>query len=112
MPLAGISVPNGLVSPAPVVVVILTTAGPALAAASITADDSSIVTGCWAPVCWVDPVGDWATVRSSAPVRSRTTAVPPAARIADRSDAVTTVPTPAPVRRFDVAVVAGWTGAL
>ena len=73
MPLSGSWPPNGLVSLAPIVVVILTTAGPAFAAASITADDSSIVTGCWAPVCWVEPVGDWVMPRSSAPVRSRTT---------------------------------------
>ena len=38
----------------PLVVVILTTAGPTLAAASMTADDSSMVTG-WLPVCWRGP---------------------------------------------------------
>src|SRR5690242_13966217 len=100
-PVAGMSVPNGLVSPPAVVVVILTTAGPAVAAASMTADDSSIVTGCCALVCWVEPDGVVVTVRVMAPVCSRTATVPPAARIADRSDAVTIVPTPGPVRRRD-----------
>src|SRR5829696_8433417 len=107
-PLLGMSAPNTPLSPAPVVVVILTTAGPAFAAASITADDSSIVTGTPVPVCG-EPVWVVVTVRSSTPARSSTTTVPPAARTADRSDAVTTVPTPAPPRRLGVA---GCTGAL
>src|SRR5829696_6207506 len=92
-PVLGMSAPNTPVSP-PVVVVIFTTAGPAFAAASMTADDSSMVTGCCALVCWFEPVGAEATWRSSAPVRSSRTAVPPAASTADSSEAVTTVPTP------------------
>ena len=107
-PVLGMSVPNTPVSPLPVVVVILTTAGPAFAAASMTADDSSMVTGTCAPVGCVAPAWVVVAVRSSTPARSRTTTVPPAARTADSREAVTTVPTPAPPRRRGVA---GWTGA-
>ncbi len=110
MPVPGRSVPNTPVSLAPVVVVILTTDGPAFAAASMTADDSSMVTGTWLAVCCVPPVRPVVPLRSSAPVPLRTATVPPAASTADRSEAVTTAPTPGPPpRRFGVA---GWTGAL
>src|SRR3954447_4381112 len=95
IPVLGRSVPNAPLSPAAVVVVIFTTAGPAFAAASITAEDSSIETGCWAVVWRVDPVGVVDTWWSKAPVRSRIATVPPAASTADRNEAVTTVPIPA-----------------
>src|SRR3954449_4114787 len=108
-PVLGMFVPNWPLSPL-VCVVILTTDGPAAAAASITAEDSSIVTGCWAPTCALAPVGVVVTVRSSAPVWLSTATVPPAARTADRSDAVTTVPSPVPPRRREG--VAGPTGAV
>ena len=69
------SVPNGPVSPEPVVVVIFTTAGPAFAAASMTAEDSSMVTGCCAPVCWLVPIEVVVTVGSSAPVATSPTMI-------------------------------------
>ncbi len=88
-------------------VVIFTTAGLTRAAASMTADDSSMVTGCRAPVCW-EPLATAAGAgRSKAPVRSRTATVPTEATVADSSDAATIVPSPAPLRRCGCT---GWTG--
>src|SRR3954452_7138140 len=76
----------------------------------MTAEDSSMVTGCWAPTCALAPVGVVVTVRPSAPVWLSTATVTPAARTADRSDAVTTVPSPGPPRRREG--VAGPTAAV
>ena len=91
--------------------VILTTAGPTFAAASMTAEDSSMVTGCWPMTCCTEPAPDAAAGRSRAPVLSRISTVPPDARTADRSDAARTVPTPVPPRRCaGAAEVSGATG--
>src|SRR5512141_2063648 len=91
------TLPNGsVVVPS---VVILTTAGLSLAATSMTADDSSIWTGCVLPVVVPVPVVVWTTVRSNAPARSRTATVPPDATTADSNDAATIVPSPGPPRR-------------
>ena len=76
---------------------IRTTAGPAFFATSMTADDSSIVTG------WVTEVlfafeGVVEAGRSSAPVAVSAANVPPDARTAARSAAETIVPMPLPDR--------------
>src|SRR6187397_2415094 len=97
-PVAG-TPPNGSVVSPPLPVVILTTAGPSLAATSITADDSSIVTGCVPPVVVALPIEAGGTGWSKAPLRSSTSTVPPDATTADRSDAAITVPRPGPWRR-------------
>ncbi len=89
-------------------VVILTTAGPAEAATSMIADDSSMVTGCRADT--VAPTGveaGWAGC-SRAPVALSATTVPPDARAAASSAAPTTEPAPLPRRgRSGVTLVAG-----
>ena len=90
--------------------VILTTAGLTLAATSITADDSSIVTGVVSPVVVPRPVVAGATVRSKAPLRSSTTTVPLEASTADSMDAARIVPTPGPPRRRGWAGPGTWTG--
>src|SRR5262245_13810936 len=76
-------------------VVILTTAGLALAATSIVADDSSMVTG-WLLAPTVVPTGPLATAVgwSNAPDASSARTVPPDARMADRRAAPSTVPVP------------------
>ena len=93
---------------------ILTTAGPTLAAASMTADDSSMVTGCWEPVCVPVAIGRGRARRwSKAPARSRTSTVPPEARTADSTETVTIVPRPAARRPpgFSGVVATGAGGA-
>ena len=99
-------VPNSVV--ALPLVVILTTAGPALAATSMIAESSSMVTGWRAET--VAPTGEeagWACC-SKAPVALSATTVPPDARAAASSAAPTTVPAPLPRRgRSGVTVVAG-----
>ena len=92
------TVPNGsVVVPS---VVIFTTAGPTLAAASMTAEDSLMVTG-WVPVVWPLPMPDVCAGRLKTPCWPSTATVPPEARTADRADATITVPTPAPRRWRD-----------
>src|SRR5580765_3633040 len=76
-----------------------TTDGPALAATSMIAEDSSSVTGCLI----VAEFAFWLLVaaigaRSKAPLAVRATTVPPEARMAAASAAMTTVPVPAPRR--------------
>src|SRR5262245_54596401 len=106
-PCSGMDPPNGsVVVP---LTIIRTTEGPALAAASMIADDSSIVTGWRAAACEAEllllaPVA--AGSRAPAPFRART--VPPAARIAERAEAATMLPGPA--RR--APVVARATGSV
>ena len=86
---------------------IFTTAGPTRSAAPITADDSSMVTGCW-PAMGCATLGFEAGAGwSNAPARSRATTVPPEASTAARSAAATTVPAPAPPRLRGCG--AGWT---
>src|SRR6266446_6058649 len=80
----------------PVSVVVRTTAGPALAATLMIADDSSLVTCCFPAVAdTAFELGAGAAGRSSAPVALRATKVPPEARTADRSAADRTTPVPA-----------------
>src|SRR4029453_11303395 len=83
--------------------VMRTTAGLALAATSIVADDSSMVTG-WLVAPTVVPVGEVAVAAtgfSSAPEAVSAATVPPDARTAARSAAPRTVPTPRPDRELD-----------
>ena len=84
---------------------ILTTAGPTLAAASMIADDSSMVTGSWEPVCCTPATEDAGAGRSKAPAWSSTNTVPPDARTADRAETVTIVAIPVPPRR---PLFSGW----
>src|SRR5438045_366964 len=74
------------------VAVIRTTAGRTFAATSMIADDSSRVTAWWFEA-WA-PLPPAGPARFSAPVASRTRTVPPEARTADRTAAVTMVRTP------------------
>jgi hypothetical protein len=80
-----------------------TTAGPALAATSTIADDSSIVTGCLIEVGSAFEAGAPAGL-SSVPVAVSAAYVPPDARTAARSDAARIVPTPAPDRPAPVCL--------
>ena len=97
------------VAAAPVSVVIRTTAGPALAATLMIADDSSIVIGCLpALVDSAFELAAGAAGRSSAPVALSAMKVPPEASTADRSAADRTTPVPAP----DLAVGVGCTRAV
>src|SRR5919106_6281505 len=91
--------------------VMRTTAGLALAATLIVADDSSMVTG-WllAPTFVTVGVLDTGAGRSSAPVALRATSVPPDASTADRIAAPRTVPRP--LRPLRVPLTVPWvTGA-
>src|SRR5919107_2066982 len=91
-PVAGIWPKSGSSLP---LVVIRTTAGLALAATSIVADDSSIVTG-WRADTGVPVAGleaGWLG-RSKAPVALRGGTVPPDASTADSRAAPRTVPRP------------------
>ena len=77
---------------------ILTTAGPMRSAAPMTAEDSSMVTGCWPTAGCATPRLEAGAVWSKAPARSSATTVPPEASTAESRDAATTVPAPAPPR--------------
>src|SRR3954447_21936406 len=101
--------PNGSVEAPPVV--ILTTAGLSLAATSMTAEDSLMVTGCVPPVAVALPTDDDGTGRSNAPERSRTSTVPPEATTADSSEAATIVARPGPDRRALVGTTGTGSGA-
>src|ERR671936_2728965 len=89
-PVSGIWPPNAFVlTPS---TVIRTTAGLTLAAASMIADDSSIVTGCWAPTVVVPPLAVWAGWRSRAPDAVRARYVPPDAIVAASTEDNSTGP--------------------
>src|SRR6187402_2794251 len=86
---------SGVVPPT----VIRTTAGLTLAATSMVAEDSSMVTGLVVPTLLPWPVvGMKAPPRSSAPLAPRTRTVPPAARTADRSETARIEPIPVCLR--------------
>src|ERR671924_629034 len=92
-PVSGICPPNAFVlTPS---TVIRTTAGLTFAAAAMIADDSSIVTGCWAPTVVVVPLLDVGAGRLSAPDALSARYMPPdaivAARTADRSTGPSTL---------------------
>ena len=74
---------------------IRTTAGPTFAAASMTADDSSIVTGWREPVVIAGLLFAPVATGSSAPLPLRARTVPPEARTAERIEATTMLPVPA-----------------
>src|SRR5919201_1046906 len=92
---------SGIWPPKPFVLtpstVIRTTAGLTFAAASMIADDSSIVTGCWAPTVVELPLFVGGACRSSAPVALRARYVPPDAIVAARTDARSTGPMTPPL---------------
>src|SRR6266540_3408447 len=92
--------------------VIRTTAGLTLAATSIVAEDSSMITGWGAPV-----VVPWAAIgveeigRSNAPLALSARTVPPDASTADNTATATIEPAPEPRRRGAVGETGSVTGA-
>src|SRR5919197_1020191 len=105
---------SGIWPPKPFVLtpstVIRTTAGLTFAAASMIADDSSIVTGCWAPTVVELPLFVGSAWRSNAPVALRARYVPPDAIVAARTDARSTGPMTPPRREARWPAGTGPTG--